>query len=240
MPLPPRLFPGDEELGKRDDDHKPRSKTRGGVLWKQLRLPARRNMKRVLGIIVVLVVLYYFFMYISNDVENPEASYILPSSDGTVGMWTKSNTETNHKPVSQSPVNQYHDDPGSTSHQTFNGPIKFLELASSLHALSFTNGASSVNRNVMFVASSVKSASILLPLACEMSRWQRNYVHFAFMGRDEIPLVRLKEVNGITDGCEILYHGILWRSLLIILRMLIEVQMRDLITLSKVLIFEWK
>ena len=35
----------------------------------------------------------------------------------------------------------------------------------------------------------------------------RNYIHFAFMGRDDIPLSMLKAVNGVTKECKIIFHG---------------------------------
>jgi hypothetical protein len=60
---------------------------------------------------------------------------------------------------------------------------------------------------VLFAASNVKSASALLPLACEMASFERSYVHFTFMGRDDISLDLLKEVNGVKVGCDITFHG---------------------------------
>jgi hypothetical protein len=40
-----------------------------------------------------------------------------------------------------------------------------------------------------------------------MAARQRNYVHFALMGRDDISMDILKAVNGITKECKITYHG---------------------------------
>lgn len=52
---------------------------------------------------------------------------------------------------------------------TFGGPIKFYELAVSLHTVAIkTKGSDLYNRNVVFAASSLRSASILIPLACEV------------------------------------------------------------------------
>ena len=63
MPLPPRLFPGDEELGKKDDDHKPGMKN--SMAWKpRIAMPhvqiQKRTVKRVFWGVVVLVAVYFF------------------------------------------------------------------------------------------------------------------------------------------------------------------------------------
>ena len=63
------------------------------------------------------------------------------------------------------------------------------------------------NHYQLFAAASLKSASILLPIACEMSIRGTNTVHFALMGRDDISIDELKSVNGITNDCKIAYHG---------------------------------
>jgi hypothetical protein len=36
---------------------------------------------------------------------------------------------------------------------------------------------------------------------------ERNFVHFALMGRDDISMDVLKSVNGITEECKIIFHG---------------------------------
>jgi hypothetical protein len=113
-----------------------------------------------------------------------------------------------------------HDEPGGSIHSGaadreaeskhwFNGPIKFYELASTLQVISKnTRGGALTMRHVLFAASSVKSAAILLPLACEMANLKRNHVHFAFMGRDDISLELLKEINGVNADCDVWFHGI--------------------------------
>ena len=35
----------------------------------------------------------------------------------------------------------------------------------------------------------------------------KSVVHFAIMGRDDIPLKMLKDINGITDECNVIFHG---------------------------------
>ena len=53
----------------------------------------------------------------------------------------------------------------------------------------------------------MKSAAILLPIACDMAIRERNYVHFALIGRDDISMDILRSVNGITKECKIIFHG---------------------------------
>ncbi|KAI7543023.1 hypothetical protein KC343_g16313, partial [Hortaea werneckii] len=63
------------------------------------------------------------------------------------------------------------------------------------------------NRNVLFSVSSLKSAANLIPMACEMARWDRNYVHFALHGRDSLPLQDILEINGVSkEDCPVSFH----------------------------------
>lgn len=72
MPLPQRRFHGgDEELGKKDDDHKVGGK---GHTWQQRRIqawPRRSSLKKfALGTLVVIG-FYYFFKNMPTDLEQP-------------------------------------------------------------------------------------------------------------------------------------------------------------------------
>ncbi|RDW80696.1 hypothetical protein BP5796_05394 [Coleophoma crateriformis] len=189
--IPPRLFAGDEELGKKDDDHKMHPKSPFGMWQSSRRAPHRRSMKRAAVVGIVLICLYYFFKNMPTDLENPRRrpSYTHGESDPAPA---KSGSKTGALALVEA--------------QDFEGPIKFYKLASTLHALVKVHGDEPRNDNVLFAAASLKSASTLLPVACEMSLKQRNNVHFAFMSRDEISMDILKAVNGVGDGCGILFH----------------------------------
>ncbi|KAF7521932.1 hypothetical protein G7054_g12281 [Neopestalotiopsis clavispora] len=63
-----------------------------------------------------------------------------------------------------------------------------------------------VNRNILFAASSLKSAATLLPVACQMGQESRNYVHFALISRSDIDMEELQKINGIDEGCQIIFH----------------------------------
>ena len=64
-----------------------------------------------------------------------------------------------------------------------------------------------MNKNVVFAASDLRSVAALVPLACEMSKWNRNSVHMAVMGRDEMTIEDIRRVNGAQGGvCEVQWH----------------------------------
>ncbi|EFY93420.1 hypothetical protein MAC_00658 [Metarhizium acridum CQMa 102] len=88
----------------------------------------------------------------------------------------------------------------------YDGPIRYPALASSLGAIASTGGNSPHNRNVLFAASSLKSSSTLLPMACEMAMEHLSYVHFAFIGTADIAMQDLLEVNGIDKTCPLILH----------------------------------
>lgn len=96
----------------------------------------------------------------------------------------------------------------------YNGPIVFPRLLTSLQAIQTTGGSSSANKNVLFAAASLKSASLLLPMACQMGSELRNYVHFALAGGSEIDISELRALNGIDDSCQVIFHGKLLDPLL--------------------------
>ncbi|KAH8678921.1 hypothetical protein BGZ60DRAFT_402153 [Tricladium varicosporioides] len=206
MPLPPRLFAGDVELGKKDDDHKQGVKSPLGIIWQQRRIPHgphRRSIKRLALGILTLVALYYFFKNMPTDLKPPRSrpNYGPPSTGAVPVIPSRK-----QPPSSQADT---HLEKGKHSEKVvkdFNGPIKFYKLAASLHAVANTRGSELVNRNVLFAAASLKSAATLLPIACEMAQKKRNYVHFVLMGRDEIAMDILRNVNGITKECNIIFH----------------------------------
>jgi hypothetical protein len=147
MPLPPRLFPGDEELGKRDDDHRPGKRVSMGNTWAQRRLahgPHRRTMKRVALGIIALIAVYYFFKNMPTDLENPKLrpNYSHTPQEQPQGTGPKPPPSTNQD------SSHITDDEKTTEHY-FNGPIKFYQLAKTLHAMSRTHGSELINRNVV-------------------------------------------------------------------------------------------
>ena len=93
-----------------------------------------------------------------------------------------------------------------TKRGSFDGPIRFPELAATLRRISATRGGSVKNQNVLFAAASLRSLSTLLPMACEMAEERENYVHFAFMGSKSHSVRELLKINGIDKTCPIIMH----------------------------------
>ncbi|TAQ84201.1 hypothetical protein B7494_g7473 [Chlorociboria aeruginascens] len=186
-------------MGKRDDDHKPGSKSPLELVWQQRRphLRTRSLAKRLFFGLVGVVTLYYFFKYMPTDLKPPRSRPHYDRS-GVRGPQQKPVPTISPK----TPQNEVAEGP----QHYFNGPIKFYNLAATLHQISKTKGSQLINQNVLFAASNLKSAATILPIACEMGMRQRNYVHFALMGRDDISMDILTAVNGISKDCKIMFH----------------------------------
>lgn len=245
-----RLFPDDEELGKKDDDFRPDNHTltndiRHSGHSSSSSIPSllsqpRMRRRRIILLVGVLLFAYVFFKNIptdltpvgdlidsrdpgrtirgrpvqpvSNDlpkvVNIPKAKDI-PIIKDLPGLGKKpERTGKAELPKELSPEDIPAVLRGSerTLEHYYNGVLKFYELPASLHGITHTQGYREDNKNVLFVAANTKSASRLIPLACEMANYDRNHVHFAFLGRDPIKLDTLKELNGASRDCSVYWH----------------------------------
>ncbi|KAI1337395.1 hypothetical protein F5Y15DRAFT_417862 [Xylariaceae sp. FL0016] len=194
------LFLSDEELGKKDDDHKtPKNGSLRPANWNAARAPPRRSLKRIGLLLFVAAVIYLFIKNV--PVLGPNAQMRRPN-------YVYPETASSRRPPPKQ-VPQYAESiryPAVVQERTFNGPVKFHELAASLHAIAGTRGSTATNRNVLFAVSSLKSAAMLLPVACEMATELKNYVHFALLSRSDIELQDLRSLNGIDNSCQIIFH----------------------------------
>ena len=212
MTVRSRIIPSDEEYGKRDDDMK-RKKQANGWLPKGPSTPWLRR-KRLPWLLVVVVCVYLFVHNIPN--LGPQDSRYMrryrggrarpeprePLDNGE-DLWRQAQQAKDEAPEAPPSPNQERD----VDTQDFEGPVRFYSLASSLHAISKTSGQRTRNRNVLFAASDLKSAGDLVLMACEMSRWRKNNVHMALMGRDDMPIEEIKKVNGIDEStCHVFWH----------------------------------
>lgn len=207
----PRLDP---ELGviasaKKDDDlyTKGSKASKSSVGWKSklnTRIPPRKTLRRLGLLLLIGIAAFVFIHNIPTDLgprDRRRPVYVHPSGAAPL--------EAQGFPKFQVPDHEAAGKgeyvPQSTSE--YDGPLRFLELAESLHGISGTKGTQMLNKNVLFIAGSLKSADSLLPIACQMGKELRSYVHFALVSRNEIPLQQLREINGIDDSCNILFHG---------------------------------
>ncbi|KAF2199889.1 hypothetical protein GQ43DRAFT_442061 [Delitschia confertaspora ATCC 74209] len=190
------LFATDEELGKRDDDHKPKR----SHPYNALRAPLRWRRRRIL---VTVVVLYLFYLVIRNFTAfgNGDGQFLSmqPVNDQTSAP-TSSEEPTGAPPGIKAPRDN---SPPSTS---YSGAIRFYKLAPTLHEAA-SLGYRGIQKNVLFPVSNLKSASALIPMACEMGRRKRNRVHVALMGRSGISMDDLLEINGVDkEECAVMFH----------------------------------
>lgn len=200
------FFLTDEELGKKDDDHK------GGTLptvrpqqrWAPARAPMRKTIKRLALAIAIGFLVYVFVHNIPTDLPIRDRRRPVYKHDGD-GAKLSSFQPPPRKSKPPSPSHAGHD--AEPPAQAYSGPVKFLELAESLHAISSTRGGFLMNKNVLFTASSLKSAAALLPVACQMGSELRNYVHFALMSRSTIDIEELRALNGVDESCHVIFHG---------------------------------
>ncbi|KAI1461317.1 hypothetical protein F4805DRAFT_453745 [Annulohypoxylon moriforme] len=198
------FFLSDEELGKKDDDHKP-FKNGGGLRqpnWNPARVPPRRSLKRIALVLVVASIVYLFIRNIpvlGPNAQMRRPSYTYPDFSANTPRRPASDRSQAAPPKPQARL-------PSTPERIFNGPVRFLELAPTLHGISGTRGNMLINRNVLFASSSLRSAATLLPIACQMGTDLKSYVHFALMSRSDIDIQELRKVNGIDDSCQIIFH----------------------------------
>ncbi|KAK5660300.1 hypothetical protein OQA88_12840 [Cercophora sp. LCS_1] len=217
------LFLSDEELVKKDDDHKPTGAPVIRSPWTvAARVPPRKALKRLAVALVVGVLIYLFIVNIPTDVpirdrRRPDyAGGSLPKhrSNGPPPLpkpkggplrapnWSKPKVDKEKDRAKH----KSEEKPLAPAASGYDGPIQFLKLAASLHAISETRGDYAENKNILFAASSLPSIGILLPMACQMGMELRSFVHFVVMSKSDISIEELKEINGIDDFCHVIFH----------------------------------
>lgn len=213
MAVRSKLFPSDEELGKRDDDHHHKISTSSSWIPRGKK-PIIRP-KRVLGLLVACFLTWLFVRNIPNDMGPAEGRLtpwnrnrpVLDPDDPRRYTEPREASKVPEPPQGAPPEAAIKEEDADIPPQNFEGPIRFFYLASSLHGIIRTNGQRPENRNILFAASDLKSAADIIPLACEMAGWKRNFVHMVLMGRDKIPLEEVMKINGVdSDSCDVYWH----------------------------------
>ncbi|KAL8935285.1 MAG: hypothetical protein Q9216_005504, partial [Gyalolechia sp. 2 TL-2023] len=205
MSLLGRIFADDEDFGKKSDDRKPK---KPNILpsWSTRTTassaPAYRR-KSVLYALIACIVLYFFFLNIPEPTNPPtkRPQYIKPSPHAP-------QNPNQPKAIPETPTQKppRPEKPSEAEQHYYDGPIKFYNLAVSLRGIAWLRGQIEYNRNVLFVASNLRSASELIPIACEMASWEKADVHFALMGRDDLEMDEMKTLNGVDEWCNVNWH----------------------------------
>ncbi|TKA25218.1 hypothetical protein B0A50_05916 [Salinomyces thailandicus] len=207
MPTPlPRLYSKDEELGKRDDDFRPKRTSTTSSLTQ----PWRWRKRRIFAVIAAALFLYVFVKNIPRDLGPADQRLGIPLRRPGQLPRQKLEAETPSPPKTEpigAPPRLTAERQGTEDQWYYDGPIKYYKLAGSLHGIAKTMATRTSNRNVLFAVSSLQSAANLMPMACEMAKWDRNYVHMAFLGRDSLSIKDILEVNGVsTEDCAVFFH----------------------------------
>lgn len=197
MSLSRRMFLADEELGKKDDDHHRKPAQLRRLSLASWRLPRRR---RVYAVIAGVILCYLLFSHIVYDPSDDELAAETPLNYASYPISQGVSRPKGPPPLSDGKRDQIK--------RYYNGPIRFYTLAKSLYSVRGFMGYRQENKIVLFAAANLKCLSDLLPLACEMSRNKLNRVHIALMGRDDISLEGIQEVNSYNESdCSLVWHG---------------------------------
>ncbi|KAE8165337.1 hypothetical protein BDV40DRAFT_258625 [Aspergillus tamarii] len=200
-----RPFLADEELGKKDDDHRPRKPSHFWRSSKRWKLPRLRRI--ILGV-AALYMVYLFFRNMPTDLS-PAPERFSPSLAETrqrAGMPWSPPAPSPAIPQRGPPPRDEFAPEGNLYHE---GSIHFHSLGKTLYRFRRLPGAHALptSRAVVFAGASLKSISDLLPLACKMANQRANEVHLVLMGRDDVSIEGIQHVNGIDDSdCPLYWH----------------------------------
>ncbi|OJJ50920.1 hypothetical protein ASPZODRAFT_287541 [Penicilliopsis zonata CBS 506.65] len=215
MSLFKRPFLVDEELGKKDDDHRPSERRAWRIAhWRGPR--PRRFLLAIIG----LYALYFFFKHMPTDLGPAEERYnpILAQArqrDRALGIISSGPAPAiplKGAPAVEPPKPENvadHEDDGDDGEDDPSPRTSgnLLKLVDSLLRVPKPISRHEVRSTVVFAASNLKSVADLIPLACSMGRQRVNLVHFVLMGQGEVSMERIQQVNGVdADSCPISWH----------------------------------
>lgn len=196
----------DEELGKKDDDHRFSDQTRFRPIQKS-RIP---RPKRLIVVLIALLLLYEFFKHMPTGLTpaserfNPRFAELKHHTSPHVSVQSPTAPTAPNVHIPPAKVEIEHE--RNQEQASYDGKIHFYELAQSLPRGKRPTKLPS--EAVLFAAASLHSVSDMLPLACRMAAERQNRVHFALMGQEDVSVEGIKQVNGVDDSeCPILWHG---------------------------------
>lgn len=180
------LWRDDEEMAKKDDDHNSR---RPPAQWTAaVRAPRPSWLLRLATYVLLACAIVFLVCH-------------------AAGLGYRHDRYNDISPDSDLPQAHLRPPPEAAGQRKVqDGPIQHMNLLTSIRNLITTGGGISRNRNVLFAAASLQSAATVLPMACSMARELHSNVHFAFMGRSDISMEDLVQINGIDPSCPLLLH----------------------------------
>ncbi|RDA96240.1 hypothetical protein CP533_1741 [Ophiocordyceps camponoti-saundersi (nom. inval.)] len=199
-----KLWRDDEEMAKKDDDHNARRPAAQN--WSAaVRAPRPSSLLRVVVYLFAACVIF-FLIYNAFGLGYRQENY----DDDSPGLLSSRSRDMPQMRIRPPPPG-LETGPDSAAaagveRQTKDGPILHRELLVSIRAIAASGNGLTKNRNVLFTAADLQSATSLLPMACSMARELHSHVHFAFMGRSDISMQRLLKINGIDGSCPLLLH----------------------------------
>ena len=183
-----------ENLAKRDDNYRPQRYASESA-W---RFPRFYIRKRRL-FLLVLAALLVWAIWSSSSTRMQDGDYNSPGK--------KWHTFGQPQSISESLWDQLNYNLNDPASQNYAGPIKLPRLTDSLYSAPGMGSYAGSSQSILFAASSLNSISRLLPLACEMARWERNFVHFIVLSRESLSLSIILEVNGVYQkACPLFMH----------------------------------
>ncbi|KAF2672527.1 hypothetical protein BT63DRAFT_422979 [Microthyrium microscopicum] len=221
------LNPLDEELGKKDDDHKAGD---GGKTWHALRSSMRMRRRRLIVLAITIFLIWFLFTHRLRDMlqhrvkeeeiivanangKNYHSETTVKDSYGLRGI-TPSQPSNANEPFSNPKPKPQHVAPNKgkpdktkfyTKHY-YEGEMKFYALPVSIRRIQSSSSFANQNYNVLFCAANLQSAANLIPVACDMAKRGTTRVHMAFMGRNDMSIDEILQINGIDKSCRVLFH----------------------------------
>jgi len=204
-------------------------------LWFAIRSYIRMRGRRLVLLGCSLLLIWFLFTHrlsdlLQSDSWEPQGGIIIPSTSGRDTNKEFARLRPNGVPGKRpadstiptrpDPVRtQNGEPPQANSHRNkqpskdkfatkyyYEGEMNFYELPSSMQSLNRFGGSRIRNQYILFSASSLQSAAVLIPMACEITRRGNNYVHMAFMGRNDLSIQEILEANGVDRSCEVIFH----------------------------------
>ena len=167
--------------------------------------------RRVILAVLAVYLLYIFFKNMPADI-GPAASQRYynarrlhgDNNDLPLSLPPDLPPPYKEKPPPREPQLNSHEREG----YTHDGGFSLATLSTSLRRiLKSGSGASPSLPGIVFASSDLRSVSDLVPLACQMARVGVNSVHFVLMGRDDVSLEGVQQVNGVgAKDCPVMWH----------------------------------